>query len=44
MGFTWQADCHLYYRRAKLLSGVVGSPMHWRNRLIDELELTQRAS
>ena len=24
MGFTWQMDCHLYYRRAKLLSLALG--------------------
>ena len=26
MGFTWQMDCHLYYRRAKLLA------WHWAGR------------
>ncbi len=25
MGFTWEFDCHLYYRRAKLLSVNIGS-------------------
>ena len=25
MGFTWEFDCHLYYRRAKLLSLALGS-------------------
>jgi len=39
MGFTWEADCHLYYRRAKLLSLTIGSPPFWKNRLIDQLEL-----
>jgi alkylation response protein AidB-like acyl-CoA dehydrogenase len=39
MGFTWEADCHLYYRRAKLLSLAIGSPPFWKNRLIDQLEL-----
>jgi hypothetical protein len=39
MGFTWESDCHLYYRRAKLLSLSVGSPPFWKNRLISELEL-----
>ena len=24
MGFTWEFDCHLYYRRAKLLSVKIG--------------------
>lgn len=39
MGFTWESDCHLYYRRAKLLSLAIGSAPFWKNRLIDELEL-----
>jgi acyl-CoA dehydrogenase len=39
MGFTWEADCHLYYRRAKLLSLAIGSAPFWKNRLINELEL-----
>ncbi len=25
MGFTWEFDCHLYYRRAKLLALTLGS-------------------
>ena len=25
MGFTWEIDCHLYYRRAKLLALALGS-------------------
>jgi len=37
MGFTWESDCHLYYRRAKQLSGNLGSARYWRNRLIDRL-------
>jgi len=37
MGFTWQYDCHLYYRRAKLLSVALGSAREWKRRLIGEL-------
>jgi alkylation response protein AidB-like acyl-CoA dehydrogenase len=40
MGFTWESDCHLYYRRAKQLAGNLGGARYWRNRLIDRL-LTQ---
>jgi alkylation response protein AidB-like acyl-CoA dehydrogenase len=40
MGFTWDSDCHLYYRRAKQIAGNIGSARYWRNRLIDRL-LTQ---
>jgi alkylation response protein AidB-like acyl-CoA dehydrogenase len=39
MGFTWEADCHLYYRRAKLLSLAIGSAPFWKDRLISQLEL-----
>jgi len=38
MGFTWEADCHLYYRRAKLLATAIGTAPYWKNRLISELE------
>jgi acyl-CoA dehydrogenase len=37
MGFTWQMDCHLYYRRAKLLSLTLGGAREWKHRLVDEL-------
>jgi len=40
MGFTWESDCHLFYRRSKQLAGNLGSARYWRNRLIDRL-LTQ---
>ena len=38
MGYTWQFDCHLYYRRAKLLSLALGSTRLWKDRLIGQLE------
>ena len=38
MGFTWEADCHLYYRRAKLLATAIGTAPYWKDRLISELE------
>ena len=37
MGFTWQMDCHLYYRRAKLLGLALGGAREWKRRLISEL-------
>jgi alkylation response protein AidB-like acyl-CoA dehydrogenase len=37
MGFTWESDCHLYYRRSKQLAGNLGSARYWRNCLIDRL-------
>ncbi len=39
MGYTWAFDCHLYYRRAKLLSLALGGARAWKDRLISELEL-----
>ncbi len=37
MGFTWEFDCHLYYRRAKLLALTLGGEPEWQDRLIDRL-------
>jgi alkylation response protein AidB-like acyl-CoA dehydrogenase len=38
MGFTWAFDCHLYYRRAKLLALTLGSTRVWKERLVSQLE------
>ncbi len=38
MGFTWQFDCHLYYRRARLLGSALGSAREWKHRLVDTLK------
>ena len=38
MGFTWQFDCHLYYRRARLLGSALGSAREWKHRLVDVLK------
>jgi alkylation response protein AidB-like acyl-CoA dehydrogenase len=38
MGFTWEFDCHLYYRRAKLLALVLGSARRWKDLLMTRLE------
>ena len=37
MGFTWQMDCQLYYRRSKLLALALGGAREWKRRLIAEL-------
>jgi acyl-CoA dehydrogenase len=34
MGFTWDYDCHLYYRRANLLAVCLGGLSQWQDRLI----------
>ncbi len=38
MGFTWEFDCHLYYRRAKLLALALGSARRWKQDLIARIE------
>jgi alkylation response protein AidB-like acyl-CoA dehydrogenase len=38
IGFTWEADCHLFYRRARHLGLVIGAPRDWKRRLADRLE------
>jgi acyl-CoA dehydrogenase len=38
MGFTWEFDCHLYYRRATLLGLALGSVRRWKDLLISRLE------
>ena len=38
MGFTWEVDCHLFYRRAKLLAVQAGAPPVWKEKLVRALE------
>ena len=35
LGFTWEFDCHLYYRRAKLLALQLGSARRWTHTLMN---------
>jgi len=37
MGFTWEFDCHMYYRRANALALSLGSLSYWEDALIDRL-------
>ncbi|MDB5428903.1 MAG: acyl-CoA dehydrogenase [Caulobacter sp.] len=37
LGFTHESDCHLFYRRAKLLAVNLGGPRFWRARLAGEI-------
>ncbi len=37
MGFTWEFDCHLFYRRAALLATALGGPALWEDRLVAQL-------
>lgn len=38
IGYTWEVDCHLYYRRSKLLALTLGSSTAWKDRLVSQLE------
>jgi acyl-CoA dehydrogenase len=38
IGFTWESDCHLFYRRATWLRAALGAPDYWRERLVVELD------
>ncbi|HEY5072502.1 MAG TPA: acyl-CoA dehydrogenase family protein [Caulobacteraceae bacterium] len=38
MGFTWDVDCHLFYRRAQQLGLVAGGAKAWKERLVTQLE------
>jgi alkylation response protein AidB-like acyl-CoA dehydrogenase len=38
IGFTWEVDAHLYYRRSRQLSLVAGAPRVWKERLVRQLE------
>jgi alkylation response protein AidB-like acyl-CoA dehydrogenase len=35
MGFTWEFDCHMYYRRANATALGLGSLSYWEDALID---------
>jgi acyl-CoA dehydrogenase len=38
MGFTWEGDAQLFYRRAKLLGLALGGASEWKRRLAGELK------
>jgi alkylation response protein AidB-like acyl-CoA dehydrogenase len=37
MGFTWEFDCHLYYRRANATALALGSLSYWEDALIERM-------
>jgi alkylation response protein AidB-like acyl-CoA dehydrogenase len=37
MGFTWEFDCHMYYRRSAALALGLGSLSYWEDALIDRM-------
>ena len=40
IGFTWEANCHFHYRRARMLALNLGSAEFWSDRLIAALDAT----
>jgi acyl-CoA dehydrogenase len=38
IGFTWEADCHLFQKRARELALSLGPQRVWKDRLVTELE------
>jgi len=43
VGYTWEYDCHLFYRRAKWLSVLIGSPASWKHKLVSRLQAQNAA-
>ncbi len=43
VGYTWEYDCHLFYRRAKGTSHGIGTPDEWREKLVQRLDATVAA-
>jgi acyl-CoA dehydrogenase len=38
IGFTWDADCHLFYKRSRELALCLGAQRNWKDRLVSQLE------
>jgi alkylation response protein AidB-like acyl-CoA dehydrogenase len=43
VGYTWEYDCHMFYRRAKHLGVALGTADAWREKLIQHLIAKQAA-
>lgn len=43
MGVTWDSDCHLFYRRARLGALVLGSAPEWKRVILRELDAAPTA-
>ena len=39
IGYTWEHDLHLFYKRARLDEHLFGTPASWNERIADHLEL-----
>jgi alkylation response protein AidB-like acyl-CoA dehydrogenase len=38
IGFTWESDCQLFYRRARLYALALGSSDNWKEQIVRSLE------
>ena len=38
VGYTWEYDCHLFYRRSRLLGAALGGAPAWRDRLVARID------
>jgi acyl-CoA dehydrogenase len=43
IGFTWEVDCHLFYKRSRELGLALGPQRAWKDKLVNELELSNAA-
>ena len=43
IGFTWEADCHFFYKRSRQLGLALGPQRAWKDRLVGELEQSNAA-
>lgn len=43
MGFTWEFDCHMYYRRSNFLALEIGGLSEWEPKLVAALPLADTA-
>lgn len=44
IGFTWEHDAQLFYRRNRQMRMALGNRMHWQERLVRALERRNRAA
>jgi len=40
IGFTWEVDCHLFYKRSRELALSLGPQRSWKDRLVAQLEVS----
>ena len=43
IGFTWEVDCHLFYKRSRELGLSLGPQRTWKDKLVTALELSNAA-